>query len=137
MNAKDLNWALIDVEHDEQLAVDPRTSEWSLAGAPLPAGVSVRLRTLRGGLRDGVRVLTVDVGSLKATILPDRGMGLHRVHAGELTLGWQSPVKGPVHPAFVPVGESSGIGWLWGFDEFLSVAAWKATARRSSTTTDG
>jgi galactose mutarotase-like enzyme len=38
---------------------------------------------------------------------------------GDLRLGWQSPVKGPVHPAFVRVSEASGLGWLDGFDELL------------------
>ena len=35
-----------------------------------------------------------------------------------MPLGWQSPVKGPVHPAFfVPLSEP--LGFLQGFDEFL------------------
>jgi hypothetical protein len=34
-------------------------------------------------------------------------------------LGWNSPVRGPVHPKFVPIGEPSGLGWLDGFDELL------------------
>ena len=35
------------------------------------------------------------------------------------TIGWKSPVRGPVHPAFVDLGEPSGLGWLDGFDEFF------------------
>ena len=38
--------------------------------------------------------------------------------AGE-EIGWQSPVRGPVHPSFVPISEQSGLGWLDGFDELL------------------
>jgi len=36
-----------------------------------------------------------------------------------MQLGWKSPAKGPVHPAFVPLWEASGLGWLSGFDELL------------------
>jgi galactose mutarotase-like enzyme len=38
---------------------------------------------------------------------------------GDLQLGWKSPVKGPVHPAFVRLGEPGGLGFLDGFDELL------------------
>ena len=34
-------------------------------------------------------------------------------------IGWQSPVRGPVHPEFVPLMEPGGLGWLDGFDELL------------------
>jgi hypothetical protein len=46
-------------------------------------------------------------------------MGIWRVRRGAKTLGWQSPVHGPVHPAFVPLFDPSGLGWLEGFDELL------------------
>ena len=46
-------------------------------------------------------------------------MGIWRVRRGEKVLGWQSPVRGPVHPAFVPLFDPSGLGWLEGFDELL------------------
>jgi galactose mutarotase-like enzyme len=36
-----------------------------------------------------------------------------------VSLGWLSPVRGPVNPALVPLWEGTGIGWLNGFDEFL------------------
>ena len=31
----------------------------------------------------------------------------------------KSPVRGPVHPSFVPLFDPSGLGWLEGFDELL------------------
>jgi len=34
-------------------------------------------------------------------------------------LGWRSPVRGPVHPSYVPLFDPSGFGWLEGFDELL------------------
>ena len=46
-------------------------------------------------------------------------MGIHKVFCGDVELGWQSPVRGPVHPQFVDLFEGSGIGWLAGFDEWL------------------
>jgi len=52
-------------------------------------------------------------------VLPTRGMGIWRVSRGEKVLGWPSPVRGPVHPAFVPVFDPSGLGWLEGFNELL------------------
>jgi len=80
---------------------------------------SLGARTLHGGLREGVEVVEVDNGCLRFIIVPTRGMGLWRAWRGELEIGWQSPVKGPVHPKFVPLAEPSGIGWLSGFDELL------------------
>jgi hypothetical protein len=83
------------------------------------AGYAVTQETLRGGLRDGVTVLRVDNGKFRFDLLPTRGMGLWKASLGELHLGWESPVRGPVHPAFVPLAEPSGLGWLDGFDEWM------------------
>ena len=82
-------------------------------------GGRVSKRTLRGGLSDGVDVIHVDNGSFSFDVLPTRGIGVWRARHGETDIGWQSPVRGPVHPQFVAVGESSGLGWLDGFDELL------------------
>jgi galactose mutarotase-like enzyme len=46
-------------------------------------------------------------------------MGLWKAWLGNMEIGWRSPVRGPVHPRFVPLGEPSGLGWLDGFDELL------------------
>ena len=59
-------------------------------------------------------------GSTKVYVLPDRGLGIWKIMAGEFELGWQSPVHGPVHPRFVPLAEPSGLGWLDGFDELVA-----------------
>jgi hypothetical protein len=82
-------------------------------------GCRVTKRRLRGGLQDGVDLVEVDNGGMRFAIIPTRGMSLWKAWKDELTLGWNSPVRGPVHPQFVDLGEPSGLGWLDGFGELL------------------
>ena len=82
-------------------------------------GWSITRRTLTTGLSRGVDVVEIDNGCAKFVIIPTRGMSLWKAFAGEQVLGWRSPVRGPVHPAYVPVAEPSGLGWLAGFDELM------------------
>lgn len=79
----------------------------------------LRYQQLESGRSAGLSCLTISTGSVTATILPDRGMGLWKCWSDDLEFGWQSPVSGPVHPSLVPVHDASGIGWLEGFDELL------------------
>ncbi len=109
-------WTLTDLaadEYIEQICIEPED-----VGGPA-AGYSVSKRTLRGGLRDGVDIVEVDNGLLWFVLIPTRGMGIWGAMCGDMHLGWSSPVDGPVNPAFVPLWEPSGIGWLSGFDEML------------------
>ncbi len=80
---------------------------------------SVRLRTCHGGRSEGVQVVELDNGQIVIDVLPTRGMGIWRVRRGSHTLAWRSTIRGPVHPAFVPLFAPSGLGWLEGFDELL------------------
>jgi galactose mutarotase-like enzyme len=110
------SWTLTDVERDlfvDEIRLTPREA----GGAA--RDYSVTKRTLRGGLRNGVDVIEVDNGALRFVVIPSRGMGLWRARLASLTLGWKSPVLGPVNPALVRLDEASGIGWLDGFDELL------------------
>jgi hypothetical protein len=75
--------------------------------------------SLRGGLSEGVDVVEVDNGSLSFAILPTRGMGIWRGWHLDTTLGWDSPVKDPVHPSFVDLNDRGGLGWLKGFNEWI------------------
>lgn len=114
MSAK--SWTLIDTDRD--LWVD------AVRLGPTDVGLrsgdfSIVKRTLRGGLRDGLNVIEIDNGAMRTMILCDRGMGIWRLWSGDLEMGWSSPVKGPVHPKYVPLDEASGIGWLNGFDELV------------------
>ena len=109
-------WKLIDDSQDLCLE-SIQISGDEIGGAA--AGNKVSLRTLRGGLRDGVRLLEIDNGRLRVALLPDRGMSIWKMWHGDTEIGWPSPIRGPVHPRWVPVAESSGLGFLDGFDEML------------------
>ncbi len=109
-------WKLLDVSdrtHVDSIHITPE----DLGGGF--DGCSIQKRTLRGGTSDGVDVIHVVNGRFSFTVVPTRGMGLWRAHLGEIRIGWDSPVRGPVHPKFVPLMEPSGLGWLDGFDELL------------------
>jgi hypothetical protein len=95
--------------------------EWSTSSttATRAATWSVRQRRLRGGLSDGVDVVEIDNGALRLEILPTRGMGIWRGDFQGTPLGWDSPVKLPVHPKFVHQTERGGLGWLAGFNELI------------------
>lgn len=80
---------------------------------------SVKRRTLRGGVREGVDTIEVDNGKFRFVVVPTRGMGLWKAWLGKTEFGWSSPVKGPVHPNYVPVTDPGGLGWLEGFDELM------------------
>src|SRR3954453_4529969 len=111
------SWILTDVLND--VWIDSFSVGNDSLRLPSPHDWSVRKRTLRGGLRDGVDLIEVHNGALTYSILPTRGMGLWRgVYRGN-ALGWRSPVHGPVHPKFVNQVERVGLGWLRGFDEWL------------------
>ena len=79
----------------------------------------VSQRRLYGGLSDGVDLIELDNGRLRLSVIPTRGMGIWKAEIGDETLGWRSPVRGPVHPKFVPLFDPSGLGWLDGFDELI------------------
>jgi len=80
---------------------------------------SVQSYILRGGLQDGVQVVEINNGKLHVAVLPTRGMGIWKGECGEVALGWDSPVKDPVHPAFINLEERGGLGWLKGFNEWF------------------
>lgn len=109
-------WTLCDVDQD--IYVDAIALSPDQVGGDAE-GYSIIKHTLRGGLRDGVDVIEVNNGAFRFVAIPTRGMGLWNALLGSIRLGWNSPVKGPVHPAFVHFDEPSGIGWLDGFDELL------------------
>ena len=113
----DKSWTLTDVDND--VFVDKLNISAKDVGGEA-TDFEISKVTLRGGLRDGVDLIHVCNGPFCFDILPTRGMNLWRAWADDLKLGWNSPVRGPVHPSFVDMGEPSGLGWLDGFDELLA-----------------
>ncbi|MCA8999151.1 MAG: aldose 1-epimerase family protein [Planctomycetaceae bacterium] len=73
-----------------------------------------------GGLSANVEILELNNGRMSVYVLPTRGMGIWRAECDGVPIGWQSPVKGPVHPAFVNLQNRNGLGWLDGFDELVA-----------------
>ena len=80
---------------------------------------SISKSTLRGGLSDGVDVAELRHGELSIFILPTRGMGIWKAEFRGVPIGWRSPVRLPVNPAFVNLKERDGLGWLNGFNELM------------------
>ena len=112
----DHSWILTDVAsgtYVDQLELSRR----DVKGAP--GSFKINKTRLRGGLQDGVDLLHIDNGRVAVDLLPTRGMSLWRATIDGQTIGWDSPVAGPVHPGFVDLGEPSGLGWLDGFDEMM------------------
>ncbi|RPI23949.1 MAG: DUF4432 family protein [Acidobacteria bacterium] len=113
--------------HKTWILTDVSDSKWveslnlSSRDLGLPDGIrwAVTKRTLRGGLQDGVDVVEVDNGDLRLTVLPTRGMGIWKGSYRGLPLGWDAPVRGPVHPRYVNLADREGLGWLQGFDEWI------------------
>lgn len=96
---------------------------WTVDEATLPLGAgstwSARKTTLRGGLQDGVDLIEVDNGALSFFVVPTRGMGIWKGIYRGIPLGWESPVRDLVNPAFVDANDRGGLGWLKGFNEWI------------------
>jgi hypothetical protein len=80
---------------------------------------SVTTETLHGGKQEGVKLIHVDNGALKFTVIPTRGMSVLSVESGDVKLGWDSPIKEIVHPAYIDLEDRNGLGWLDGFNEWM------------------
>ena len=115
--ADPLRYVLTDTEQGIWL----EDFELTAADAPEGAGQgwSVRKQTLRGGVQDGVDLITIDNGQLTIRVVPTRGMSILDVRQGDFRLGWESPVKELVHPGLVNLESRGGLGWLQGFNEWL------------------
>ncbi len=84
-----------------------------------PVSWSVRKFILHGGRQEGVEVVEVNNGKLRFEVVPTRGMSVYRVSMDDLRLGWDSPVKGLVHPKYINLDTRQGLGWLDGFNEWM------------------
>ena len=92
---------------------------WESSGTTSGGRWSVQKRTLHGGKQEGVDLIEVDNGRLRFSVIPTRGMSILRVECDGVTLGWDSPVKEIVHPAYMDLASRAGLGWLDGFNEWM------------------
>jgi len=106
---------------DTRLGVAER--EFALRNSDLefdfPAEFECRHQILHGGKQEGSEVITLRVGELTISISPTRGMGVLYAQYAGMRLGWDSPVKEVVNPAYIELGKHGGAGWLEGFNELV------------------
>lgn len=112
--AKD--WVLLDTTKAPQ---DWRITSQEL-GVNLDKPFSVSLRMLHGGRQEGVTIIDIDTGTMKISVVPTRGMNVLEAVAGNVRLGWHSPVSEEVNPAFIDLNGRGGLGWLEGFNELVA-----------------
>lgn len=86
---------------------------------PIESGFQIHRYRLTQGKQAGCELIVINSRAACAAICPTRGMSLWRAKLDSIDCQWSSPVRGPVHPGWVPVQEPSGLGWLDGFDELL------------------
>jgi hypothetical protein len=109
----------------ERVLVDTYTApeNWEISSQDLglkPAKpFSVRLRALHGGRQEGVCIVDIDTGAMKISVVPTRGMNVLEAIAGNVRIGWNSPVSEVVNPAFIDLNGRGALGWLEGFNEMV------------------
>ncbi|KTT29571.1 thioredoxin, partial [Pseudomonas oryzihabitans] len=86
---------------------------------------TVGMHRLSGGRQEGSVLIEIDTGALQITVVATRGMNVLRAQAGTLRLGWDSPVREVVNPAFVNLESRGGRGWLEGFNEWVARAGFE------------
>ncbi|MBB3105049.1 aldose 1-epimerase family protein [Azomonas macrocytogenes] len=110
----------------EQVLIDTDkpAQNWSIdskqLGIETDKPFSITVRTLHGGRQEGVSLIDIDNGSMRITVVPTRGMNVLRAVAGDVKLGWDSPVDEVVNPAFIELNSRNGLGWLEGFNELVT-----------------
>ena len=110
------DWVLLDASRA------PRN--WQITsqelGLKIDKSFSVGLRIMHGGRQEGVAIIDVDTGAMKISVVPTRGMNVLEAVAGNVRLGWDSPVSEVVNPAFIDLNGRGGLGWLEGFNELVA-----------------
>ncbi|HEX4272843.1 MAG TPA: aldose 1-epimerase family protein [Rhizomicrobium sp.] len=99
------------------------TASWKITSAEWAKGGPawrVELKTLHGGRQEGVQVIEVDNGAMTFTIVPTRGFEVWKAQAGDLRLGWDSPVHDIIHPSYIRLTDNGGQGWVAGFGGLMA-----------------
>lgn len=106
------------------LDTDKPAQNWSITseqlGVKTDKAFSVTLRNLHGGRQEGVSIVDIDNGTMKLSVVPTRGMNVLQASVGDVRMGWDSPVKEVVNPAFIELNGRGGLGWLEGFNELVT-----------------
>jgi len=115
--AKTTSQTLISTSRNLHLGDCSFTSAQLAPECPTPW--AVRMQRLHGGRQEGVDLITIDNDLIQIRVCPTRGMGIIDATMGGLRLGWDSPVKEIVHPAYINLESRGRTAWLEGFSEFL------------------
>lgn len=110
-------WVLTDVESNtEQGNWQINSGKLKIKNSPF----SIEQKVLHGGKQEGSKVLTItSKEGLTIALSPTRGMGLLYVEGFGVRMGWDSPVKEVVNPAYINLESRNGLGWLEGFNEMM------------------
>lgn len=104
-------------------ATNTYVENWEITNQKLGFGnipFSIEKVRLHGGKQEGVDIIVIKNGELEVTLVPTRGMGIFDVKKdGKRVLGWDSPVKEIVNPAYIDLESRNGLGWLDGFNEMM------------------
>ncbi|WP_024561316.1 aldose 1-epimerase family protein [Franconibacter pulveris 601] len=108
------------------------SQQLNLKGAPF----SIEQKVLHGGKQEGSKIITLaSENGLTIVLSPTRGMNLLHAQGFGVRLGWDSPVKEVVNPAFINLESRNGLGWLEGFNEMMVRCGYEWTGH--PTTADG
>jgi hypothetical protein len=113
-----LAWDFVLLDSDKPAQNQRITSEQ--LGVKLDKPFSITMRTLHGGRQEGVSLIDIDNGTMKLTLVPTREMNVLHAQVGDARMGWDSPVKEVVNPAFIELNGRGGLGWLEGFNELVT-----------------
>ncbi|WP_413739413.1 aldose 1-epimerase family protein [Sodalis sp. RH14] len=110
-------WVLTSAE------VGAEKGNWKISSTELKVKdktFSIEQKVLHGGKQEGSKVIVISSkDGLTITLSPTRGMNLLRVEGFGSKMGWDSPVKEVVNPAFINLESRNGVGWLEGFNEMI------------------
>jgi len=79
----------------------------------------IKKMTLVGGRQHGVDLVSIHNGHMQVVVVPTRGMSVLEASTEDFRLGWHSPVRQVVHPAYMDVESAGGLGFLKGFNELI------------------
>ncbi|UXN07923.1 aldose 1-epimerase family protein [Bartonella sp. HY761] len=126
-------WVLTSTENNIE------TGNWQMTSQDLAIKdkeFTVEQKLLHGGKQEGSKIITItSKDGLTITLIPTRGMNLLRVEGFNTRMGWDSPVKEVVNPAFINLESRNGVGWLEGFNEMMVRCGFEWTGH--PVTTDG